>query len=381
MKVKLFLTQILSPKGRHWWLGIFLWVVMVAPAQAGVILRVAIERGVNQVKVGSSTTAIIKDGTGHNLGQLPAQSAYYAQPAPGGVALDKWRSPMFWIEPSGKGFVYIGDHWYRGKTLVVPTDKGLTAVNYVDLEEYLYSVVGAEVFSSWPIEALKAQAVTARTFAVYKRETAQKGVYDVGATPDSWQAYKGVETEASSIYQAVDQTAGQVLVYNNQPILSVFHNCSGGHTENVEDIWGENNKPYLRGVEGYDRDEDAKECKWAKTFSSDDLGRRVFGAGNVKSITPELTQYGSTKSITFVGDQGTKVLRGDELRNKLGLKSQRFQITQPTSGSFQFDGSGWGHGLGMSQWGARNLAQNKANYLQILAHYYQGASLAKLQVK
>lgn len=136
-------------KKSHWWLGIFFWIALVAPAQASVILRVAIERGVNQVKVGSSTTATVKDSSGHTLGQLPAMSPFEAKAIPGGVALDKWQSGLFWIEPTGKGFVYIGDRWYRGRTLVIPTEKGLSAVNWVDLEEYLYSVIGGEVDASW----------------------------------------------------------------------------------------------------------------------------------------------------------------------------------------------------------------------------------------
>ncbi len=149
MKFQLLLGALFSQiKGRHWWLGILLWIALVAPAQASVILRIAIERGVNQVKVGASTPATVKDSTGRTLGQLPARTAFVAQAVPGGVALDRWQSGLFWIEPSAKGFVYIGDRWYRGRTLVVPTDKGITAVNWVDLEEYLYSVIGGEMDSA-----------------------------------------------------------------------------------------------------------------------------------------------------------------------------------------------------------------------------------------
>lgn len=116
MKFQLFLASLFSQiKGRHWWMSILFWIVLVAPAQASVILRVAIERGVNQVKVGSSTPAVVKDGSGKTLGQLPGMSAYIAQPISGGVALDRWQSGLFWIEPTGKGFVYIGDRWYRGR--------------------------------------------------------------------------------------------------------------------------------------------------------------------------------------------------------------------------------------------------------------------------
>ncbi|MEB3182349.1 MAG: SpoIID/LytB domain-containing protein [Nostocaceae cyanobacterium] len=379
MKFRLLLASLFSQiKGRHWWFAALLWIVLVAPAQATVILRVAIARGVNQVKVGSSTTGVVKDSAGRTVGTLPGMSAFSAQAISGnGVALNRWRSGFFWIEPQDKGFVYIGNRWYRGRVMVVPTDKGLTAINYIDLEEYLYSVLGSEVYSNWPLEALKAQAVAARTFAIHTRESQSNNIFDVGATPDSWQAYRGVETESQSFYKAVDETAGQVLTYNNKPILSVFHACSGGHTENVEDIWGSNQR-YLRGVPDFDQG--VGECEWQKAFSRAELGR-LSGVGDVKELVPQRAAFGSVKSLRVVGNGGKSVvLTGDKLRNDLSLKSQRFTIEQTPVG-FVFQGRGWGHGLGMSQWGARNLAQRGANYLQILGHYYRGASLSRLQVR
>ena len=306
MKFQLFLGSLFSQiKVRHWWIGIFFWIALVAPAQASVILRVAIERGVNQVKVGSSTTAIVKDSTGRTLGQLPGMSAFYAQAIPGGVALDKWQSGLFWIEPTGKGFVYIGDRWYRGRTLVVPTEKGLTAVNWVDTEEYLYSVLGGEMNARWPQEALKAQAIAARTYALYEREKQRNNpVYDLGDSPDRWQIYKGVISESPSTYAAVDGTAGQVLTYKNQIILSVFHACSGGHTENVEDVWG-NTLPYLRAVQDYDQN--ISECNWVKTFSPAEISARISGVGNVKQMIPEsLLSFPQCESFENCRRQGYK---------------------------------------------------------------------------
>ncbi|GAX44216.1 SpoIID/LytB domain-containing protein [Tolypothrix sp. NIES-4075] len=381
MKLQLLLGSLFSQiKVRHWWIGILFWIVLVAPAQASVILRVAIERGVNQVKVGSSTTAIVKDGSGRTLGQLPSMSSYYAQAIPGGVALDRWRSGLFWIEPTGKGFVYIGDRWYRGRTLVVPTDKGLTAVNWVDIEEYLYSVIGGEMDANWPQEALQAQAIAARTYALYEREKQRSNpIYDVGDTPDRWQIYKGVISESGGTYKAVDATAGQVLTYRNQIILSVFHACSGGHTENVEDVWG-NTLPYLRAVQDFDQN--ISECNWVKTFSSAQISAMIPGVGNVKDMLPEaFSPFRSVKTLKIVGDKGTKVLQGEEVRTALKLKSTRFNVSKQTDGSFVLQGLGYGHALGMSQWGAYNLARRGVNHLQILGHYYQGVALTPIRVK
>ena len=381
MKFQLLLGSLFSQlKVRHWWIGIFLWMVLVAPAQASIILRVAIERGVNQVKVGSSTTALVKDSRGRTLGQLPAMSSFDAQSIPGGVALNRWQSGLFWIEPTNKGFVYIGDRWYRGRTLVLPTDKGLDVINWVDLEEYLYSVIGGEMDSRWPQEALKAQAIAARTYALYKRrEQRNHPTYDLGATPDQWQIYQGVAKESPAIYAAVDSTVGKVLTHNNQIILSAFHACSGGHTENVEDVWGKR-LAYLRAVQDYDQNISA--CNWVQTFSPDEISSKISGIGNIKDMIPQaFSPFRSVKALKIVGEQGTRVLRGEEVRTALKLRSTRFNITRSTNGDFVLQGLGFGHGLGMSQWGAYNLARQGANHLQILGHYYQGVTLTPIKTK
>jgi stage II sporulation protein D len=380
MKFQLFLASLFSQiKVRHWWLGILIWIAMMAPAHASVILRVAIERDVKQTQIGSSTTAIVKDGSGRTLGQLPGRTAYYAQAVPGGVALDKWQSSLFWVEPTGQGYVYIGDRWYRGRTLVVPSEKGLTAVNWVDLEEYLYSVIGGEMDSRWPIEALKAQAIAARTYALYERERKRNHpIYDLGDTPDRWQIYKGVSSESPTVYAAVDATAGQVLTYNNRIILSVFHACSGGHTENSEDVWG-SKEPYLRAVPDFDKN--IKECNWVRTFSPAEISAKMPEIGNVKQMIPESTSpFGSIKALKIVGDKGEKVLRGEDVRTALKLRSTRFTVSNG-NGNFTLTGLGFGHGLGMSQWGAYNLALQGYNHLQILNYYYRGVALAPIEVK
>ncbi len=360
---------------RYWWLGI-LWLVWITPAQASVVMRVAIERGVSQVKVGSSTKAVVRDYiTGQILGQIAAMNAFSAQKSATKVVIDRIQANAVWIEPTAGGYIFIGDRWYRGKTLILRMGEGLTAINYVDLEQYLYSVVGAEVYDSWPQDALKAQAVAARTYALYVRTYENNGMYDLGNT-DYWQAYRGLETEAPSTRAAVNATAKQVLTYKGQIIESQFQDCSGGHTENVEDVWG-NYLPYLRGVEGYD--EGVSECQWIKTFTPQELSARISGVGNITSLVPTLTTYGSIKSMLIVGDLGTRQLSGETLRLTLNLKSARFQIKPDASGSLRFEGSGWGHGVGMSQWGAYYLASHGVNYQRILGHYYQKTVLAEMQ--
>ncbi|HEY9819175.1 MAG TPA: sporulation protein, partial [Candidatus Sericytochromatia bacterium] len=140
------LKQMILFGGRHWWLSLILWIVLVGPAQAATELRVAIKQGVSRVQVGSSTKAVVRNSAGQEVGELEALNAFNAQGGSGSVALGQWRSQSLWIEPTGDGYVWIGDRWYRGRTQLVPTSGGLTAVNHVNLEHYLYSVLGAEMF-------------------------------------------------------------------------------------------------------------------------------------------------------------------------------------------------------------------------------------------
>lgn len=362
--------------GRHWWLSLLLWIVFIAPAQAALELRVAIKDGVSQVKVGSSTKAVVRDSAGQPVGEIAAMDSLEARRQGGGVLLGRWRGSQIFIEPTGGGYVWIGDRWYRGRTRLVPTQGGLTAVNYVDLEQYLYSVLGSEMDGNWPQEALKAQAVAARSFALYKRQMSRNGVYDVGNTT-SWQVYKGLVSESQGTRMAVDATTDQVLTYNGKIILAAFHSSSGGHTENAEDIWSES-LPYLRGVEDYDQG--TPQYQWVKTFSRSNLSN-LLGVSNIKSLIPErTTPYGRITSMKVVGSGRTRRMSGTQLRQVLGLKSTCFTVT-PTATAFQINGRGYGHGLGMSQWGAYNLALRGVNYQQILLHYYQGTSLVKFQLQ
>ncbi len=393
------LRMLMQLKGRSWWFAMLVGLAAFAvaesaigrPAQAALELRVAIEDGVSQVAVGSSTKAIVRDGNGRSLGEIAPMNAFLAQPKQGRVSLDRWQAGELWVEPTEGGYVYIGDRWYRGRTLVRPGKKGLTAVNYVEMEQYLYSVLGGEMNGSWPQEALKAQAVAARSYALYQRQRAGNGLYDVGDTP-AWQVYGGIKDESTGTQAAVNATTGQVLIYGNQIIEAVFHSSAGGCTENVEDVWTQS-LPYLRSVrEGFA--EVSPVAQWTETFSRSELSKRITGVGNIVSLQPEkITQCGRIVSMRVEGDAGRRSISGEALRSALKLKSTLFTVNaqstfesskakaQTAPVTFQLVGHGFGHGLGLSQWGAYNLAQGGINYQQILLYYYKNTTLAKIQVR
>ncbi|MGA1283957.1 MAG: SpoIID/LytB domain-containing protein [Prochlorothrix sp.] len=362
-------------------------VSLAAPAQAALQLRVAVEDGVSQVQVGTSSAAIVRDSSGRQLGQMSAMAGSLARNRGGQVSLGSWNASQLWVEPQQGGYVWIGDRWYRGRALLSVQDGEILAVNYVDLDEYLYSVVGSEMPTNWPLEALKAQAVAARSFALHKRNTQGNARYDLGDTT-TWQVYKGIGAETTSTQAAVSQTAGQVLTYNGSIIEAVFHSSSGGHTENVEDVWSQP-LPYLRGVADFDQY--APVFQWQETFSASQMRQRITGIGNIISMTPvSVTPQGRVREMKVIGDAGQRVLSGNELRRALDLRSSLFRVA-PAGGSsggnkssvpttFVVQGRGFGHGLGLSQWGAYGLASQGYNYQQILGHYYQNAGLARIQV-
>jgi stage II sporulation protein D len=347
------------------------------PAQAALELRVAIKKSVNSIQLGSSTSAVVRDAAGRVLGQVAAMNSFSAQVNGSNVNLDQWNSSRLWLEPTGEGTVWIGDRWYRGRVLLIPQGKGVTAVNYVDLEEYLYSVVGAEAIPSWPLEALKAQAVAARTYALYKRNTSSNSVYDLDTTTKT-QVYKGLSSEYTTTHQAVKDTGGQIMTYDGKVILAVFHSSSGGHTENVEDIWI-SPLPYLRGVVDYDQYSPV--FNWSKTIAGSQIGKAMGGVGKIKAMVPQkTTPQGRIVTMKVVGDRSTKSIKGSDLRQSLDLRSTLFRVAVD-NGTLQVSGRGFGHGLGLSQWGSHYLAENGVNYQQILGHYYQNAKLATLNIK
>ncbi|MCU0525830.1 MAG: SpoIID/LytB domain-containing protein [Elainella sp. Prado103] len=385
--IRLLLTQ----DRRSWWMVLFFWLVAAAPAGAALELRVAIEQDVGSVKVGGSTEAVLRDGSGQVLAELPPMNAVVAEAEAGQVSVNQMQTAQLWVEPvSEDGYVFIGDRWYRGRTLVVPTSGGITAVNYVDLEQYLYSVVGAEMPTSWSLEALKSQAVAARSYALYQRQHGATAIFDVGDTT-RWQVYGGLEKEAPSTRAAVDATAGQVLTYQGQIINAVFHSCAGGHTENVEDVWS-SPLPYLRGVESPDRD--LPQCQWEPlTLTASEIEAQIGYEGAISAITVQRHPHGRVIALNIEGSAGAMTVEGEDVRDLLGLKSTLFSIDAAqdrvaSSGSvsaaptrFRITGSGNGHGVGMSQYGAYRLAQQNWNYQQILLHYYSGVALAKIQVR
>lgn len=360
---------------RPWLLCSLLWLGLFAPSPAQAVdMRVAVSKVSTKLQVGSSTNAVIKNSRGQVLGEISAMSAFDVNKSGTQLAFDRWQDGELWVEPKNGGYVWIGDRWYRGKTQIRLSSGAIVAVNHVNLEDYLYSVVGAEAIPSWPQEALKAQAVAARTYALKKRAENARNFFDLDTTTAT-QVYKGLNSEYSTTHEAVDATAGQVMTYNGNVILAVFHSSSGGHTENVEDVWT-SPLPYLRGVVDYDQA--APVYQWGTTISASRLGQLIGGVGTVTQMVPQRkTPQGRVITMKVVGDRGSKNVSGEQLRSLLDLRSTLIEA-RVAGGNVSIYGKGFGHGVGLSQWGANELAQEGINYQAILGHYYQNTNLAKV---
>jgi len=185
-------------------------------------MRVAIANGESSLVVGTSTPGEVLDANGKVLGKIPANEGTNVSPDGQYIRLGKWQTPAgVWLKPTKGGFVFVGDRWYRGDLLLVSQGSSLLAVNYVELEAYISSVVGAEVSPSWPMDALKAQAIAARSYALVHYIRPASSLYDLGNT-ERWQVYRGVSAEWNTTHQAVKETSGVFLSYKGGVVESMY---------------------------------------------------------------------------------------------------------------------------------------------------------------
>lgn len=364
--------------------------------------------------------------------------------------------------PDGESIFSSCNKRYRGNLHIVETDGILSVINILDVEDYLYGVLPQEMSPSFPIEALKAQAVVSRTYVMYRKGSYL--YYDVtSGTKD--QVYGGYEAElvpgVERIRKAVDETKGQKIYFDGTLIEAVFHSNAGGYTADSEKVWG-GDRPYLKPVlSPYDvyaleypqqnsSGWPANSYQWVQSFTADEIHRQIalwnnahpdkaISVGNVIS----LTTYGEpipgdssglkrVERLDIVGTRGTASLSGERAQAVFGLKSSLYAVEcgipisvsngletinftkdaspvaviskkgvtsnylerglyvkganatkslTPGSEEFVFHGRGYGHGVGMSQWGAVGMAAAGYNYQEIIEHYYnQGKFDGRLEI-
>ena len=277
---------------------------------------------------------------------------------------------------------------YRGDLRILARASGLTVINRLGLEEYLLGVVPVEMPPSWPLEALKAQAVIARTYAIRNLGQFESSGYDLCAD-QRCQVYAGLGAESVRTTRAVGETRGLIALWQDRPAATFYHSDSGGHTASSAEVWG-GALPYLPGVpDPYGAASPRR--AWTFSLRAGVLGQYLSGMGRPVGEPRALSLAGYTASgrasvLTVTGSAGRVELTGAELRGllqRMGIFSTRLRLdaTRAESGTtFILSGSGWGHGVGLSQWGAREMADRGMGFERILAHYYPGISLGRYQL-
>ena len=354
----------------------------------------------------------------------------------------------FVVRSADRRGIWVGQKRYAGKLKIFIRDNDILVVNVLGIEKYLGSVVGSEMPSKWPLEALKAQAIASRTYALK-----QKGnpLYDIDSTNKN-QVYIGLEAGTYKTKKAVKSTRSLVLTYENKLINSLFHSSSAGMTENSQDVW-KNKFPYLSSVKDFDKNN--PKLRWNKKFTQSQLQKIFPMIGGIKKIEIlNVTSTGRVKNVRIYGDSGTDQISGVDIRKRMNLKSTlvRFKFIEDNetksdnenpkllstksledkpivylvkAGDSLFDiayrhkvnfqdivvlnsikdpsiievnqilliprnhvnkvltkekilvvsGYGSGHGVGMSQWGAKNMATKGAKAEDILKHFYRGVKI------
>ena len=269
-----------------------------------------------------------------------------------------------------------------GLVHLVRRGKGFLVINRVDVEEYVKGVVPAEVNSTWHPEMLKAQAVAARTYALYQQMLSANREYDVAATVQD-QVYRGKQGVDARILSAVEDTRGLVVTYEGAPIYAAFSSTAAGLTEDAMNVWSKE-YPYLKGVE-CPFDLMSPFYQWKSSFKIDTLEQSLrqqgFSVGTIATITPlSFSRGGRVAKLRVLHSDGELVLRGEELRKAVGytiIPSTQFAI-ESIGRDVVLSGFGAGHAVGMCQWGAKELAELGYPFSTILRYYYPGTELQNM---
>lgn len=271
----------------------------------------------------------------------------------------------------GSGVIQVNGVRVKGDVVVLFGKTQLAAVNVLGLEDYLVGVLGSEMPKSFPPEALKAQAVAARTYALNKKLEQYSQPYHLGSSVIS-QVYKGLDVEDPRTREAVETTRGLIMTWQLQPIEAYFHASCGGRTENGGDALGRD-LPYLKAVD----------CPCGKLPTSHwtlELKPSDVKSLGVQKGAPLKIQGRSNTGRARRVETGARSIDAVTFRERIGymkLKSLQFDIAKSRDG-WHIEGSGFGHGAGLCQWGARVYAEKGWGFQKILEHYYPGVELQTL---
>ncbi|MGE4357742.1 MAG: SpoIID/LytB domain-containing protein [Candidatus Omnitrophota bacterium] len=356
-----------------------------------VILRVAIFNNVSSVEISlyesCSVETLYTSELIEIISSLKREKVY---PLPEGLMLGRriYKTHGIKIKPLREaGEIIINGRKYRGEIDIIKTkDLKLLVVNHIELENYLYGVLSHEVSIHWPLEALKAQAIASRTYALYQRKV--NGDKDYDLTGDFYsQVYGGSSAERYRSTRAINLTKGKVLVYKGEIFPAYFHATCGGATEDASELW-DIDIPPLKGVK-CDFCYQSPHFLWERFIPMRELREKLsaYGyrvAGKLLGIIPEgRNPSGRIRRLKIITDKGNFSISAKEFRQIFDpqvIRSTNFEIEFEPDGAI-FRGYGWGHGVGLCQWGAYFMAIKGYKAEEILKYYYPGAEIKKISYR
>lgn len=298
------------------------------------------------------------------------------------VEVDGHRAAAFRLESERP--IRVNGREYPAAIELVMNGDGMAVVNELPLEEYLVGVVRAEGDERWPLETLRALAIVARTYAAHHRRLGAGKPYHLVAST-AHQQYAGRVPLSSPVWQAVEETQGRVLLLDGEVFPAFYHTESGGYTEDPRTVFAAPNMPRLKPVVCR-FSVGSPHYSWNLDLLVTDLAERLrrsgIDLGRVTAIeVTERTAALRAAVVTVRGTRGLARLRGNDFRRIIGydvLKSTLFAVAV-NGGVARFTGRGYGHGVGMCQWGAKGMAEQGYGTEEILDFYYPGTTLGTLE--
>jgi len=374
----------------------FLTPILHAVRLPDSIIRVAVEENADKVNIGCEGDYYYCDLETGDKFLLSDKDIYLVKPIKNGILVgDKEvaANELRFTPETANQCVRIEGKRYRDSVTIRKTKTGkLTVINELGLESYIAGVLTREVDPAWPMESLKAQAVVSRTFTLSNLERHKSEGYSL-CNKVHCQVYGGIDGENARTNKAIEETRGQVLVYNGYLINAVFHSCCAGYTEDVRNVWENDCKTvkYLTAVKcKFCRD--CPQYYWSKNVDESYLRKKLVARGytGIAEITgiyfKDKTKSGRSKTIRI------KYISKKDKTSEFNISSAKFRlfvdpwtikstkissIKRINDTTFKFTGNGWGHGVGMCQWGAKGMADKGYDYKEIVVHYYPSTKIEK----
>ena len=373
---------------RPFWIAL-VFLLLPVPGSANDLIRVLLVQDAQRLEVSAAGGLTVRLPNGET--RVVADTVV-ARPIPGGLTVNgetvagdsivvRSRNGDLTVRNGSNGGGEQKPLVVTGSLKLLVRGGALQLVNEVDLEEYTKGVVPAEMSPAWHPEALKAQAVVARTYALYQRTLNAARDYDLVATVQD-QVYQGRQGIDQRVQQAVESTRGLAVAYQNAPIYAAFSSTAAGPTEDAVNVWSKD-LPYLKGVD-CPFDENAPRYQWRTALKLSELEntfrRQGVDVGAIASLTPfAYSRAGRVTKLRILHSRGELILRGEDFRRLIGysvIPSTQFDV-DVMGWELVLSGRGAGHAVGLCQWGAKEMAEHGYSYATILAYYFPGTELKR----